>query len=147
MLSRFYMLYSSLEHTLILLSYLCLRQSSGNGFQRQMFPFLWVPELCPCLSHRKSWLTHQPSINNWTSSPPSFRWQPLRTGRLLLILVVASVPSSIASALTAQRTPPQAAPQLLRHAAIARTVQRTPIPTVLLLRAWRLWRSLGHGRC
>jgi hypothetical protein len=25
---------------------------SGNGFQWQMFPLLWVPELPPCLSYQ-----------------------------------------------------------------------------------------------
>jgi hypothetical protein len=24
----------------------------GSGFQRRMFPFLWVPELFPCLSYQ-----------------------------------------------------------------------------------------------
>jgi hypothetical protein len=28
-----------------------------------MFPFLWVPELSPCLSHINSWLAHQPTLN------------------------------------------------------------------------------------
>jgi hypothetical protein len=31
-----------------LLSLLCLHKSSGNGFQRRTFPFLWVAELSPC---------------------------------------------------------------------------------------------------
>jgi hypothetical protein len=35
-----------------LLSLLCLHQFSGNGFQRRTFPFLWVPELSPCLSYQ-----------------------------------------------------------------------------------------------
>jgi hypothetical protein len=26
--------------------------STGNCFQRRMFPFLWVPELSPCLRYR-----------------------------------------------------------------------------------------------
>jgi hypothetical protein len=33
-----------------LISLLYLHQSSGNGFQRRMFSFLWVSELFPCFS-------------------------------------------------------------------------------------------------
>jgi hypothetical protein len=39
-------------------------QSSGTGFQRRKFPFFCVPELSPCHSHSKSWLTV-----NWTGAP------------------------------------------------------------------------------
>jgi hypothetical protein len=39
------------------ISQLCLHQSSGNSFQRQMFPFFWVLELSPYLSHSNSQLT------------------------------------------------------------------------------------------
>jgi hypothetical protein len=42
----------SLQHVLSLLSLLCLQQYSGNGFQRRTFPFLWVPELSPCLIYQ-----------------------------------------------------------------------------------------------
>jgi hypothetical protein len=38
-------LYSSLEHALSLPGLLPIHQSSGNGFQRRTFLFLWVPEL------------------------------------------------------------------------------------------------------
>jgi hypothetical protein len=51
----FHTIYNSLQHTVSLLS---LHQSSGTGSQWQTFPFLWVPELTPCLSHRNSQLTH-----------------------------------------------------------------------------------------
>jgi hypothetical protein len=40
-----------------------LHQCSGNGFQRQLFLFLWVPELSLCPSHNNSWLT----LNNYYS--------------------------------------------------------------------------------
>jgi hypothetical protein len=33
---------------------LCLHQSSGHGFHRRTFPFLWVPKLSPCLSQSNS---------------------------------------------------------------------------------------------
>jgi hypothetical protein len=36
-----------------------LHQFSGNSFQRQTFPFLWVPELSPCFSHSN--LTDSPA--------------------------------------------------------------------------------------
>jgi hypothetical protein len=50
--------YRSRLHTQYVLSH-GLRQSSGNGFQRRMFPFLWVPELSKCLKHSNSQLSHQ----------------------------------------------------------------------------------------
>jgi hypothetical protein len=50
-ISWVYTFYNSLRHTLNLLSLLCLHQSSGNGFERQMFPSFWFPKLSPCLSH------------------------------------------------------------------------------------------------
>jgi hypothetical protein len=34
-----------------------LHRSSGNGFQRRTFPFLWVPELSPCYIYIRSRLT------------------------------------------------------------------------------------------
>jgi hypothetical protein len=46
----------SLQHALSPFGLLSLHLFSGNGFQRRMFPFLWVLELSPCLSHRNSWL-------------------------------------------------------------------------------------------
>jgi hypothetical protein len=36
----------------ILLSLLCFLRSSGNGFQRKTFPFLWVPDLSQCFSYQ-----------------------------------------------------------------------------------------------
>jgi hypothetical protein len=56
--SWIYIVYNSLWHVLSLLSLLYLHQSSGHGFQQQMLPFLWVPELSPCLSHSNSQLTN-----------------------------------------------------------------------------------------
>jgi hypothetical protein len=47
---------NSLKHTLSFLNLLHIYQSSYNGFQRQTFPFLWVPELSPRLNHNNSWL-------------------------------------------------------------------------------------------
>jgi hypothetical protein len=47
---RIYTVYSSLYYALNLFKLLCLHQSSGNGFQRQTFHFLWVPKLSPCFS-------------------------------------------------------------------------------------------------
>jgi hypothetical protein len=41
-----------------------LHQSSGNGFQKRTFPFLWISELSPCLTHSNSRLTHQPALKN-----------------------------------------------------------------------------------
>jgi hypothetical protein len=43
------------KHTNVLSHDLC--QSSGNGFQRRTFLFLWALELLPCLSHRNPLLT------------------------------------------------------------------------------------------
>jgi hypothetical protein len=37
---------------------------SGSGFQRRTFPFLWVPELSPCLSYQR--LTAK-AHNDWTA--------------------------------------------------------------------------------
>lgn len=37
-----------------LLNLLYPQQSSVDGFQQQTFPFLWVPEPSPCLSHSNS---------------------------------------------------------------------------------------------
>jgi hypothetical protein len=37
---------------LSLLSLMCLHQFYGNGLQWRTFPFLWVPELFPCLSQQ-----------------------------------------------------------------------------------------------
>jgi hypothetical protein len=45
--------------THVVFSVSCLQQSSGNDFQWQTFPFLWVPELFPYLSHSNSLLTPQ----------------------------------------------------------------------------------------
>jgi hypothetical protein len=43
-----------------LLSLLCLHQSSGNGYQRRTFPFLWDPELSPASATATLvWLTNQ----------------------------------------------------------------------------------------
>jgi hypothetical protein len=42
----------SLQQLFSLLILLCPHQFSGNGFQRQMYPSLWVPELSQCLSYQ-----------------------------------------------------------------------------------------------
>jgi hypothetical protein len=56
--SLIYTVDSSIWHVLGLLSLLCLLLSSGNGFQRRAFPFLYVPSnfshitvLVGCLLH------------------------------------------------------------------------------------------------
>jgi hypothetical protein len=72
-----------------------LLQSSCNGFQRQIFPFLWVPELSPCLSKSNS-LLPAVSILNWTLD--SYRLSTATTP------IIAAAPHYIASALTAQKT-------------------------------------------
>jgi hypothetical protein len=43
-----------MSHALSLLIQLCFRQSSGNGYQWQAFPFLWVSDLYRSLIHRNS---------------------------------------------------------------------------------------------
>jgi hypothetical protein len=48
---------NSRQRVLSRLSLLCLHHSSGNGFRRQTFPFLWVPKLSPRLSHSYSRLS------------------------------------------------------------------------------------------
>lgn len=53
--------YNLLWHTRSLVSQCCLHQSSGNSFQQQMFPFLWVPKLSALFGHI-SFL--------WISTPP-----------------------------------------------------------------------------
>jgi hypothetical protein len=55
---------TSLQYAICLANQLCLRRFFGNGFQRQMFPFLWVPELSSCLNHSNSPLS---DINNYFS--------------------------------------------------------------------------------
>jgi hypothetical protein len=54
-----YRVYNSLWHALSLLCQLCLPYSSGNGFHQRMFPFLWIPELSPCLRHSNSRLSRK----------------------------------------------------------------------------------------
>jgi hypothetical protein len=44
--------------SLLSLLHVCLQSFSGNGFQRRTFPFLWVPQLSPCLSFSISRLTY-----------------------------------------------------------------------------------------
>jgi hypothetical protein len=56
---------SSLQHALCLLSLLCLHQSSGNAFQWQTFPFLWVLELSLCLSYQ---LLTATAHKDWTAA-------------------------------------------------------------------------------
>jgi hypothetical protein len=48
---------------LCLLSLLCFHLSSGDGFHRRTFPFLWAPERSPCLSHSNSRLADYPTLN------------------------------------------------------------------------------------
>jgi hypothetical protein len=44
-----------------------LNQSSGNGFQPPIFPFLWIPELSLYISHSKFRLTSYPkTLNEYT---------------------------------------------------------------------------------
>jgi hypothetical protein len=57
-------LYSSLEHTLSLLSLLCLHRSSGNSFHQRTFPLLCIPELSPCLSYQLIATAHNRSHRN-----------------------------------------------------------------------------------
>jgi hypothetical protein len=68
--SLIHTLCNSLQHVLNLLSLLCLHHSSGNGFQRRTFPFLWVPELSPASATATlaDWLTNQPT-NQPTNRP------------------------------------------------------------------------------
>jgi hypothetical protein len=56
--SRICTLYTSLWHALNLPIPLCIHQSLGSGLLRQTFPFLWVLEMFPCLSHRRFLLTN-----------------------------------------------------------------------------------------
>jgi hypothetical protein len=68
-LSQIHTLCSSLQHVLNLFSLLCLHQSSGNSFERRMFPFLFLN--CPRASvkiHRSTPLTHPPT-NSLQSAP------------------------------------------------------------------------------
>jgi hypothetical protein len=65
---RSYTVYNSLCHPLIVPCLLCLFQSSSNGFHCRTFPFLFVTELSPCLSHINSRLT---LINNSSKSSQS----------------------------------------------------------------------------
>jgi hypothetical protein len=65
-LSLIHALVFSLQHALSLFSLLCLHQSLLlNGFQRRKFPFLWVPELSPCLSYQFLTAT---AYKNWASA-------------------------------------------------------------------------------
>jgi hypothetical protein len=52
------------------LSLPCLHHSlSGNGFQLRTIPFLWVPELSPCLSYQLVTATTVPSSSGWKNKP------------------------------------------------------------------------------
>jgi hypothetical protein len=60
--------YNSLWHALSLLSQLFLHYSSGNDFQWQIFPFLRVSELSPCLSPNISQITNSQQLHTQEDS-------------------------------------------------------------------------------
>jgi hypothetical protein len=64
LIQRVTTLYRSLLHTHTLISTVTSsRLLFGSGFQRRTFPFLWVPDLSPCLSYQLLTATPQ---NDWT---------------------------------------------------------------------------------
>jgi hypothetical protein len=85
---------------------LCLHQFSGNGFQQQTFPFLWVPELFPRPQQPASSgnssqglnrsspptnsLAHQPTH----STPPTSRLEAIPHHPSTLFIVVAKLSSN-----------------------------------------------------
>jgi hypothetical protein len=74
-LSPIHILYNSLQQALSLFSLLCLHQSlPGNGFQRWMFPLLWVPKLLPCLSCQ---LLTATAHKDWTAAALTNQLTPL----------------------------------------------------------------------
>jgi hypothetical protein len=97
---------------------------SGNGFQRQTFLMIRVPQTSPCLSYNSS------QLSDWLTTPNDLFF---------------TSPSYMASALITQRTSSPTASLLLRRNSIARTAQRKSLPSVLLLfYVWLVLRLPRH---
>jgi hypothetical protein len=113
-LSLIHTLSSSLQHVLSLLSLLCLHQLlSGNGFQQQPLPLLWVPELPPWLSYRLLTTTDH---NDWTAA--------------ILWLLTNQLTSLCCTQLHCTHWIERG---WSRDMASEQTTQKTPLPTVLPL--------------
>jgi hypothetical protein len=56
------------------LGLLSLHQCSGNELQRRMFPFLWAPEVSPCLRHSNFCLSGNSTGSEHRYSSPTFHY-------------------------------------------------------------------------
>jgi hypothetical protein len=95
----------SLPPPFLLVSSASLHQSSGSDFQWWTFPFLWVPELYPCLSHSNSQLNDSSPLN-YLKRPSAHSQQLLIQLQLLLMT---------APAWNAQKTMIQTVPHCCMH--------------------------------
>jgi hypothetical protein len=76
---------------IIIVSLLCFHQSSGNEFQRRMFPFLWVPELSPYLSYQLLTVTDHSSFQIGRFVALSLKDKSTDIGRVVVVFIVINI--------------------------------------------------------